>query len=115
MISVTVIQQFQMKIMKNKSECDIERFHLPYNISIPKVYWWDLVTCIYVSKAGSDENAWVFFLNCQNKLPQQAVKMYTKFKMESAIFLLLNYWCITLSILKGFLKCRNRDILHKNN
>jgi len=60
-ISVTVIQQFQLKIMKNRSECDTERFNLLYNISISEVYWWDIVTCIYVSKAGSDVNAWGFF------------------------------------------------------
>lgn len=54
-----------------------------------------------------------FFLNCQNKLPQQAVKAYTKLKMESAI--LLNYWCSTLSIQEVFFKCRNTDVLHKNN
>lgn len=71
-----------MKIIKNKRECDIEKFNLPNDISISKVYWWDVVACIYVSKAGSDEDAgFVFFLNCQNKLPQQAVKMYSKLKM----------------------------------
>ena len=54
-------------------------------------------------------------LNCQNKLPQQAVKIYTKFKIESATLILLNYWCIIFPILKVLLKGRNRDILHKNN
>lgn len=100
--------------MKAKRESDIERFNLPYNTNISKVYWWDLVACIHVSKADSDENTWVFF-NCQNKLPQQAAKTYFKFKMESAISLLLNYCAITVSIPKVFLKCRKRDILHKNN
>lgn len=59
MISVTVTQEFQMKIIKR--ERDIEKFNLPYDINISKVYWWDVVACIYVSKAGSDEDAGVFF------------------------------------------------------
>lgn len=114
MISDTIIQQCQMKLMKTKMESGIERFNLPYTISISKVYWQGLVACIHVSKADSDENTWVFF-NCQNKLPQQAPKMSSKFEMESAISLLLNYWSITVSIPNVFLKCRKRDALHKNN
>lgn len=116
MISDTVIQQCQMKIMTTNRESDIERFNLLYDISISEVYWRDLVACIHVSEADSDKSTWVFFFfNCRNKLPQRTAKMYSKFKMESAISLLLNYWSITVSIQKVFLKCRKRGILHKNN
>lgn len=65
-ISDTVIQQCQMKIMTTNRESDIERFNLLYYISISKVYWRDLVACIHVSEADSDKSTWFFFFfNCQ--------------------------------------------------